>query len=319
MSDDDRSTVSAVLTSSSGGILDATVSTPTETYYVEPASRYFATSQNVSFPAVIYKASDVLHPDDPHGDCASHQLYLKQYEHFRAGNRTTSCHRHEEEEEAVIRPNQLIDQTLYSGWNRRHHDRKKKRRSTVDHRKTTCMLYLQADHLFYGKMGSEEACIETMTRHVQRVNSIYKNVGASSSSSILCEELFLNISDIFRFRWRRARRWDYFYDQTDQGSYGAGTQRSQLSISRQLRSREILGTLLRCVSSPPFVLSELNWFEYIFRHTEEDYNAFCLAYMFTYRDFEGGTLGLAWTGDLKNAGGVCEKNGVISLYCHVTG
>jgi len=32
--------------------------------------------------------------------------------------------------------------------------------------------------------------------------------------------------------------------------------------------------------------------------------------MFTYRDFDGGTLGLAWTGDLKNAGGVCEKNGV---------
>lgn len=23
-----------------------------------------------------------------------------------------------------------------------------------------------------------------------------------------------------------------------------------------------------------------------------------------------GTLGLAWTGDMKNAGGVCEKNGV---------
>lgn len=46
--------------------------------------------------------------------------------------------------------------------------------------------------------------------------------------------------------------------------------------------------------------------------TEEDYDAFCLAYMFTYRDFEMGTLGLAWTGDLKNAGGVCEKNGVIN-------
>ncbi|CAD1480587.1 unnamed protein product, partial [Heterotrigona itama] len=41
----------------------------------------------------------------------------------------------------------------------------------------------------------------------------------------------------------------------------------------------------------------------------EDYDAFCLSYMFTYRDFEKGTLGLAWTGDLKNAGGVCEKNG----------
>ena len=47
-----------------------------------------------------------------------------------------------------------------------------------------------------------------------------------------------------------------------------------------------------------------------FSFSEEDYDAFCLAYMFTYRDFEMGTLGLAWTGDLKNAGGVCEKNGV---------
>jgi disintegrin and metalloproteinase domain-containing protein 10 len=43
---------------------------------------------------------------------------------------------------------------------------------------------------------------------------------------------------------------------------------------------------------------------------EDDYDPFCLAYMFTNRDFEAGTLGLAWTGDLKNAGGVCEKNGV---------
>ena len=55
-------------------------------------------------------------------------------------------------------------------------------------------------------------------------------------------------------------------------------------------------------------LSQLHYYNYIV--TEENYDQFCLAYMFTYRDFEGGTLGLAWTGDLKNAGGVCEKNGV---------
>ena len=44
-------------------------------------------------------------------------------------------------------------------------------------------------------------------------------------------------------------------------------------------------------------------------YSEEDYDAFCLAYMFTYRDFEGGTLGLAWTGDMKNAGLVMRKTG----------
>ena len=56
----------------------------------------------------------------------------------------------------------------------------------------------------------------------------------------------------------------------------------------------------------------LGFSKVIFLLSEEDYDAFCLAYMFTYRDFEGGTLGLAWTGDMKNAGGVCERNGVSS-------
>ena len=49
-------------------------------------------------------------------------------------------------------------------------------RGVIDKKKKTCMLYLQADHLFYKAMGSEEACIETMTRHVQRVNSIYQPI-----------------------------------------------------------------------------------------------------------------------------------------------
>lgn len=59
------------------------------------------------------------------------------------------------------------------------------KRAAIDPKKTTCMLYLQADHLFYQKYGTEEACIEVMTRHVQRVNSIYKVTG---------KLIFLNIS-----------------------------------------------------------------------------------------------------------------------------
>ena len=39
------------------------------------------------------------------------------------------------------------------------------------------MLYLQADHLFFREEGSEEACIDKITRHVQRVNNIYKVTG----------------------------------------------------------------------------------------------------------------------------------------------
>lgn len=56
------------------------------------------------------------------------------------------------------------------------------RHFVIDPKKTTCMLYLQADHLFYEKLGSEEACIETMTRHVQKVNNIYRSTGKSKSN-----------------------------------------------------------------------------------------------------------------------------------------
>ena len=59
----------------------------------------------------------------------------------------------------------------------RHHFRRKYNKHEVDPKKTTCMLYLQADHLFHAQMGTEEATIDVMTRHVQRVNSIYKYVG----------------------------------------------------------------------------------------------------------------------------------------------
>lgn len=47
----------------------------------------------------------------------------------------------------------------------------------AENRKVTCMLYLQADHTFFDKMGSEEASIDAITRHVQRANVIYKGTG----------------------------------------------------------------------------------------------------------------------------------------------
>lgn len=50
---------------------------------------------------------------------------------------------------------------------------------------------------------------------------------------------------------------------------------------------------------------------------DEDFDEYCLAYIYTYRDFDGGTLGLAWTGDTATAGGVCERMGVhISFLIH---
>ncbi|XP_068228100.1 LOW QUALITY PROTEIN: uncharacterized protein Kul [Palaemon carinicauda] len=141
----------------------------------------------------------------------------------------------------------------------------RKKRSTVDPQKTTCMLYLQADHLFFEKIGSEEKCIDTITRHVQRVNNIYKVTDFDSDKA--ADKIGFMIKRIKIHTPNALNDPSYRFP----GNYGVE--------------------------------------KFLELFSEEDYDAFCLAYMFTYRDFEGGTLGLAWTGDLKNAGGVCEKNG----------
>jgi disintegrin and metalloproteinase domain-containing protein 10 len=56
--------------------------------------------------------------------------------------------------------------------------------SSMADRKSTCMLYLQADHTFFQKLGSDEASIEAITRHVQRANVIYKNTGESCGTEL---------------------------------------------------------------------------------------------------------------------------------------
>ena len=80
---------------------------------------------------------------------------------------------------------------------------RKRGKNKIDPKKRTCMLYLQADHLFYEQMGSEEAAIDVMTRHVQRVNSIYKEIGEKQIRKT--NILFLNFQKYFQISIKMER------------------------------------------------------------------------------------------------------------------
>lgn len=67
---------------------------------------------------------------------------------------------------------------------RERYSRVLRKRTSVDPKKTTCMLYLQADHTFYDHYKSEVASIEVMTRHVQRVDFIYRYTGKMSKRQL---------------------------------------------------------------------------------------------------------------------------------------
>ncbi|XP_029039517.1 disintegrin and metalloproteinase domain-containing protein 10-like isoform X2 [Osmia bicornis bicornis] len=278
--EDENAVVQGIVTED--GLFDGTVVTRFEEYYIEPTNRYLDKQEDTSpaYHSIAYRASDVLTPRHiiP---CASHQLHRETLRDF-----TERRNSFENDSRTYYEPLLGEKLALYSKENSARvltSERDKNvartdttndgdriarhlhKRATVDPRKTTCMLYLQADHQFYARYGTEEACIEVMTRHVQRVNSIYKHTdfnqdGRPDNISFMIKRVKVHSEDALRDP-------NYRFP----GNYGVE--------------------------------------KYLELFSEEDYDAFCLAYMFTYRDFEMGTLGLAWTGDLKNAGGVCEKNG----------
>lgn len=180
------------------GFFEGTIFTPAEEFHIEHINRYFPTlKQSPNFHSIIYKLSDVRDPRMS-VSCASDTLHRKRSKrwlleaeaklpyddsNFWNPNRTR----------LLFSPpfdlNQPIDEELELG-NRTNVDvsgllfRNVNKRALIDPKKTTCMLYLQADHQFFQKYGTEEACIEVMTRHVQRVNGIYKATGKIFLNSI---------------------------------------------------------------------------------------------------------------------------------------
>lgn len=61
-------------------------------------------------------------------------------------------------------------------------------------------------------------------------------------------------------------------------------------------------------SSNPFCQPNIDVSNFLNLNSQFNHNDFCLAYIFTYRDFSGGTLGLAWVASTSGAsGGICEK------------
>ena len=205
VSDDDSASVHGIITKE--GLFDGTISTQFESFFVEPISRYFRpneTRQTPYFHSILYKLTDVENPS-LHVPCASQLLQANK--HSRENVRHTYSKPRTKRWLLEGEAKQPFDDTSYWNSNKPKYPlnppygqpidevdidlnnrsfidtaglifgRNVNKRAVIDPKKTTCMLYLQCDHQFFQKYGTEEACIEVMTRHVQRVNAIYKATG----------------------------------------------------------------------------------------------------------------------------------------------
>ncbi|XP_073682861.1 disintegrin and metalloproteinase domain-containing protein 17a isoform X2 [Garra rufa] len=152
------------------------------------------------------------------------------------------------------------------------------RRSTHDHKKNTCPLLLVADHRFYKHMGrgEESTTLNYLIELIDRVDDIYRNTS-----------------------------WDEDFK-------GYGVQIQQIIINKE-PTKVALGENHYNMEGSPLKRKDGVWdvkklLEQFSYDIADNASAVCLAHLFTYQDFDDGTLGLAYVAPSKQGlGGLCPK------------
>ncbi|GBP09961.1 Disintegrin and metalloproteinase domain-containing protein 10 homolog [Eumeta japonica] len=194
-------------------------------------------------------------------------------------------------------PNSLRDD-LPRHWESHHHnkyshaantgDHTRARRAAPENRNTTCSLYIQTDPLIWRHVRegfpdhrdpskkvevdgkTREEILSLIAHHVTAVNYIYRETKFDGR---------MEHRDI-KFEVQRIK----IDDDASCNSYHYGSNTNQ------------------------FCLENIDVSNFLNLHSLGNHEDFCLAYVFTYRDFTGGTLGLAWVASASGAsGGICEK------------
>ncbi|XP_063702279.1 disintegrin and metalloproteinase domain-containing protein 10 isoform X2 [Culicoides brevitarsis] len=172
-------------------------------------------------------------------------------------------------------------------WHEESHERvRRAAQRQKDDNKNTCSLYIQTDPLIWrhirdgvaeqyrGKKSevdekTREEILSLIAHHVTAVNYIYRNT---------------------KFDGRKEHRNIKFEVQ-------------RIKIDDDSACSDHYNG-----ESNPFCMENIDVSNFLNLHSLGNHEIFCLAYVFTYRDFTGGTLGLAWVASASGAsGGICEK------------
>lgn len=162
-----------------------------------------------------------------------------------------------------------------------HFHREKRQRAGPDPNKNTCKMLVVADHRFFSFMGrnEESTTINYLIELIDRVDDIYRNTS-----------------------WDAQWQWK-----------GYGVQIEQIIVHKEpenVSNSKIHYNMARNYPNENKdawdVKQLLEQFSY---DISEKASGVCLAHLFTYQDFDMGTLGLAYVGSHKpnTHGGICPK------------
>ncbi|UYV71774.1 ADAM10 [Cordylochernes scorpioides] len=258
------------------------------TYYVEKAHKYFPSMSNgTKFHSVIYSSEDVV---DAYADKRSAPIlggcgatadvmaWMNQVSNSALPNQEEE----EEDEEFINQEEPLTREEKLRRFERRSvqerwfplRRRQQQAHTEVSLEKRACNLFIQTDTFLW--------------EHVRSYSK--SDVGTQ-------EELTSLIS-------QHVKAVNHIYENTDfNGFRGIKFVVQRIKIND---SRSCEGTANRWTN--PFCSPNIDVSNFLNLNSQTNHNDFCLAYVFTYRDFSGGTLGLAWVASATGAsGGICEK------------
>ncbi|XP_073424307.1 disintegrin and metalloproteinase domain-containing protein 17 [Dendrobates tinctorius] len=160
-----------------------------------------------------------------------------------------------------------------------HLHREKRQKSPPDPNKNTCKMLVVADHRFYKYMGRKEesTTINYLIELIDRVDDIYRNTSWDS-------------------QWK-----------------GYGVQIEQIIVHKE--PENVTGSKLHYNMAKNYPNENKDaWdvkqlLEQFSHDISDKASTVCLAHLFTYQDFDMGTLGLAYVGSHKpnTHGGICPK------------
>lgn len=270
-----------------GSIIDGRfagkIYTPKANYYVEKAELFFNEPQ--PFHSVIYDERDV-HEDAlrkkrssfESSQCGSAREDVRAWMEKVQNSAIDEKTREKRGAEFKEAPLSSRDEhsNLYSSWSQSstHHLHK---RADISPTKRACTLFLQSDTMLWKYMTGQKKT----------------QLGYSSERS------YEEITSLFAAHVSGIKK---IYETTEFSDYVGFT-----FVVRRVK----VNTTEDCegvyATNNNYCPENIDVSHFLNFNSLENHNDYCLAYVFTYRDFSGGTLGLAWVGSpTKAAGGICE-------------
>ncbi|XP_045766161.1 disintegrin and metalloproteinase domain-containing protein 10 [Maniola jurtina] len=312
---------STVFGSVTDGVFEGKIVLNDGAYYVEHARRYFPPNgTRTRVHSVIYREGDVVDPYAHRrhghvGGCGVTDEVVQWMERIQNSGvdddppvSATPTHTYQSPAPNSQHPNSLRDDSSRN-WDFHHYNKYSRAANTGEHSRARraasdekirnmCSLYIQTDPLIW--------------RHIREGFPDHRDPHKRSEVDAKTREEILSLIS------HHVTAVNYIYRYTKFDGRKKEHRNIQFEVQRikidddSLCTPHVFGS-----ETNQFCLENIDVSNFLNLHSLGNHEDFCLAYVFTYRDFTGGTLGLAWVASASGAsGGICEK---YKTYTETTG